>query len=185
MTLEDPYQRPANGPANGCQPPGSTAPPHTPLSVRVPSLRREGEENALPPRTQPRGSDARSTSCRPEPRRALAHNWPKQPYDFYTEPAWCSERLFAALRLDGPVHDPCCGLGRVVLAARRAGLIATGSDIVARPESAIDYAPADFFVAPVPPVAIVSNPPFGKSRAPSSNDASPRQASTPWRRSSR
>jgi hypothetical protein len=58
--------------------------------------------------------------------------WERHPEDWYVEPDWVNDRLFANEPFDGPVHDPACGEGRIVMAARRAGLRATGCDIVKR-----------------------------------------------------
>jgi hypothetical protein len=52
--------------------------------------------------------------------------------DFYIEPEWCSERLFAVEQFTGAIWDPCCGIGRIVEAARRAGYPTIASDIVDR-----------------------------------------------------
>jgi hypothetical protein len=52
--------------------------------------------------------------------------------DHYVEPEWCSERLFQVEDFHGAVHDPCCGFGTIPEAARQAGLIATGADLVDR-----------------------------------------------------
>jgi hypothetical protein len=92
------------------------------------------------------------------------HIFARADLDFYVEPLWCSERLFAAKSFDGPVHDPACGLGRVVEAAIRAGHIASGSDIIERSATrdfAFDYL-AD--TAPLSYPNIVSNPPYRKAR---------------------
>jgi hypothetical protein len=57
------------------------------------------------------------------------HKKPRAKYDWYIESGWASEQLFAAIELQGPIHDPLCGEGRIVIAARRAGYEATGADI--------------------------------------------------------
>ncbi len=61
-----------------------------------------------------------------------AHIYTKDPHSYYSENVWCSERIFDVEAFTGTVHDPACGSGRVVRAARHHGLTATGSDIVAR-----------------------------------------------------
>jgi hypothetical protein len=76
------------------------------------------------------------TSPLPQIKRAkAAHIFARADHDFYVEPEWCSERLFAAKPFNGPVHDPACGLGRIVEAATKAGHLASRSDIVERSES--------------------------------------------------
>jgi hypothetical protein len=52
--------------------------------------------------------------------------------DFYIEPEWCSDALLAAAPFKGPIHDPACGEGRIVIAAKRAGYAATRRDIADR-----------------------------------------------------
>jgi hypothetical protein len=61
--------------------------------------------------------------------------------DWYTENRWAAEQLFAQMPLTGPIHDPACGEGRIVIAARRAGYEATGSDLIDRGfgETGIDF----------------------------------------------
>jgi hypothetical protein len=92
-----------------------------------------------------------------------AHIWAPSEYGFYIEPRWCSERLFRYEEFKGEVVDPSCGTGRVVDAARRSGLRASGSDIVNR---RFDFAVSDFFdLAEAYPVYdnIASNPPFHRA----------------------
>ena len=61
-----------------------------------------------------------------------AHIWDREPEEHYCEPFWCSERLFAEEKFDGPIWDPCCGFGRIPDSAIKAGLPAMGTDIVDR-----------------------------------------------------
>jgi hypothetical protein len=61
-----------------------------------------------------------------------SHIWEREANEHYVEPAWCSERLFQAEEFRGAIHDPCCGFGTIPESARRAGLIATASDLVDR-----------------------------------------------------
>jgi hypothetical protein len=56
------------------------------------------------------------------------HKKPRPKYDWYIESRWASEQLFAALELQGPIHDPLCGEGRIGKAASET----TGADIVDR-----------------------------------------------------
>lgn len=96
----------------------------------------------------------------PLPRDLNAHLWARHPQDWYIEPEWCSERLFAVEKFDGDILDPACGSGRIVAAAHRAGLGAIGTDVERR-SPACAYL-CDFTVPPgeyrFP--NIVSNPPF-------------------------
>jgi len=67
-----------------------------------------------------------------ETRPFSAKIWQREPEEHYCEPFWCSERLFAEEKFEGPVWDPCCGFGRIPDSAVKAGLDAIGSDIVDR-----------------------------------------------------
>ena len=61
-----------------------------------------------------------------------AHVWDREENEHYVEPSWCSERLFAEENFEGGVYDPCCGFGRIVISALKAGLKGYGSDLVDR-----------------------------------------------------
>jgi hypothetical protein len=89
------------------------------------------------------------------------HQKPRAGNDWYTEPVWASEQLFSTLELQGPIHDPFCGEGRIVEAARRAGYEATGADIVDRgfPDTEI----IDFRTDHRPRTTLVFNGPYGKN----------------------
>jgi hypothetical protein len=56
----------------------------------------------------------------------------RAPGDFYVEPDWADVALFNALPGLSAIHDPCCGLGTIVDAARQHGIVATGADNVDR-----------------------------------------------------
>lgn len=90
-------------------------------------------------------------------RKRKSHLWERHPEDWYVEPAWPTERLLKYETFEGRIHDPACGLGRIVKAARAAGLEATGSDIVKR---APGFRRANFFEATRAVPNIISNPPF-------------------------
>jgi hypothetical protein len=92
------------------------------------------------------------------------HIFERDEHDFYVEPAWCSERLFGVEEFVGPIHDPGCGIGRIILSAVRAGHLASGSDIVERGmtrDFAFDYL-AD--TTPLSYPNIVCNPPYHKAK---------------------
>ncbi len=109
---------------------------------------------------QPSGAHSASTVT---PR--AAHNWERDPLNFYTEDAWCSRRLFAVERFTGAVVDPCAGTGRIVLAALEAELDARGSDIADRGLPHVagrqDFLDGDPMPGAWPVDNIVSNPPYG------------------------
>lgn len=92
-----------------------------------------------------------------EQRLLNAHVWDRADDEWYVEPEWCSERLFAVESFSGDIYDPCCGMGRIPLAAMRAGLRALGSDIVHR---GWDTTPQNFFLHHSRHKNIVCNPPF-------------------------
>ena len=48
-----------------------------------------------------------------------AHLWARHPDDWYVEPAWCNDALFAKINFIGTVVDPCCGSGTTLLAAKQ------------------------------------------------------------------
>lgn len=92
-----------------------------------------------------------------------AHLWERHPDDWYVEPSWCSERLFAVEPFTGNIVDPACGIGRIVDAARRAGLSALGMDKVSRSiacEHESDFLNASLRATEQRVDNIVSNPPF-------------------------
>lgn len=90
----------------------------------------------------------------------LSHLWDRHPDDWYVEPSWCSERLFAVHSFEGAIHDPAAGLCRIVDSARAAGYYAVGTDIECRdPKRPIvrqDWLEPSIAVAD----NVVSNPPF-------------------------
>lgn len=93
--------------------------------------------------------------------RALkAHVWDREANEHYVEPEWCSERLFAEESFRDNIWDPCCGFGRIVISAKKAGLNAGGSDLIDRGwDSSLtpyDFLSSSLIVAP----NIVCNPPF-------------------------
>jgi hypothetical protein len=86
------------------------------------------------------------------------HRKPRQYRDFYLEPEWASEQLFAMVPFRGPIHDPACGTGRIVEAARRAGYLATGADITDRGYPGTEI--IDFLRDERPRTTVACNPPF-------------------------
>ena len=95
-------------------------------------------------------------------RRRRSHIFDRDHHDFYVEPAWCSERLFAVEPFAGLIWDPAAGSGRIPRAARAAGLSNFASDIAdhgcgQRQDFLIASAPAEAF-------NVVTNPPFGLAR---------------------
>lgn len=61
-----------------------------------------------------------------------AHVWERDPLDHYIEPRRATEQLLRVETFDGPVLDPCCGIGNIVVTLLAAGLDACGTDIVCR-----------------------------------------------------
>jgi hypothetical protein len=89
------------------------------------------------------------------PRRT--HIFQRDPGDCYVEPHWCSERLFQEEIFHGPVHDPAAGTGRILKAARAAGLTVTGADN-APPVPGMRT--IDFLADNTARVNVVCNPPY-------------------------
>lgn len=89
-----------------------------------------------------------------------AHLWERDIHDWYVEPFECSSALFAVETFRGAIWDPACGIGRIVIEARHAGLKAIGTDIVKRSELCV--ATTDFLAATARAKFsnIVTNPPF-------------------------
>jgi hypothetical protein len=93
-----------------------------------------------------------------------SHIWPRSVTDWYVEPPWCSERLFESEIFIGEVIDPCCGMGRIVTAARAWHLPAQGWDIIDRGFRGTVI--CDFLSDLVPaPCNFVFNPPFVRAQA--------------------
>ena len=77
--------------------------------------------------------------------------------DWYTENRWAVEQLFGQMRFTGPIHDPACGKGRIVIAAQRAGYEATGSDLIDR---GFGETGVDFLADNRPRTTLVFNAPY-------------------------
>jgi len=91
-----------------------------------------------------------------------AHIFDRDVRDFYSEPAWCSERLFAVELFNGLIWDPACGLGTIPRSACAAGLSSFASDIADH-----GYGERRDFLAASAPTTIfnvVTNPPFRSAR---------------------
>lgn len=78
--------------------------------------------------------------------------------DWYSDPAWCTERLLDRYPGLDRAHDPCCGLGTIVDVALICGIRCTGSDIVDRASGRFPI--ADFLSRGTPEANVVTNPPF-------------------------
>lgn len=90
-----------------------------------------------------------------------SHIWAREEHEHYVEPEWCSRRLFAIEKFDGPILDPCCGFGNIPRSALAAGYEAYGADVVDRGYQGTLV--QDFFNNPVKSGwtgSIVCNPPF-------------------------
>ncbi len=86
--------------------------------------------------------------------------WEREANDWYVEPEWCSLRLFEEEQFSGPVVDPACGRGSIVISALKSGLVAAGSDLVDRGWDST-ATPQDFLLSECAYTNIVTNPPFG------------------------
>jgi hypothetical protein len=103
----------------------------------------------------------KSDAANPEPRLRSSYIWPRNAADWYTEPAWCSVRLFDVDTFVGAIHDPACGMGRIVGAARAHGHTATGADLIDR---GFAFLVEDFALGTALVDNIVTNPPFALAR---------------------
>lgn len=80
-------------------------------------------------------------------------------HDWYVEPPWIVDALFAEQAFPGTIWDPCCGRGTVPIVARRRGLPAMGTDLIDRGFRGATQ--LDFFAMDhKTDASIVSNPPF-------------------------
>jgi hypothetical protein len=52
--------------------------------------------------------------------------------DWYWEQSECIRTSFRTVQVEGAIHDPACGSGRIPTVAREFGYKATGSDLVDR-----------------------------------------------------
>ena len=93
-------------------------------------------------------------------RKKDSHLWERHPDDWYSEPTWCSARLFKLEKFTGRVVDPAAGFGRIVHSAMMAGLDHFGADKAERPGN---WMRQDFMERWRGPALdnIVSNPPYG------------------------
>lgn len=96
--------------------------------------------------------------------------WQRHEDDYYIEPDFCSERLFATEHFEGTIVDPSCGSGRIVRAGRKHREHAAkvgdnrivkvlGYDKVKRGRECVGE--EDFLTSDYETDNIVSNPPFG------------------------
>jgi hypothetical protein len=93
-----------------------------------------------------------------------SHKFKRDPDNFYTEPEWCSVRLFEHETFKGEVVDPCAGTGNIYRAALGAGLAARAFDL--RDRGFDGVTPNMNFYRQFPRGVwptdnIVSNPPYG------------------------
>lgn len=100
------------------------------------------------------------TLAEPENRRAEAsHIWDREENEWYCEPRWIGRRFFEVERFEGPICDPCCGLGNMLEGALAAGHAVDGYDVVDRGCRHLSRT-QDFFTSVRPVANIVGNPPF-------------------------
>lgn len=94
-----------------------------------------------------------------------AHLWERDPNDWYPEPPWTAEALFATTEVVGPLIDPCAGLGHIVRAAQKAGHCIEASDLIERHrpgvKGGIHYAAALMCTSAK---TVVTNPPFKEAQ---------------------
>lgn len=109
-----------------------------------------------------------TTAATSASRKRDSHIFDRDKLDHYVEPNWTSERLFEVEGFEGPVLDPCCGWGRIPVAAYKAGHKIMASDIVVRWKvESIPYRRMDFFDNAglkwfKQARSVVTNPPFDR-----------------------
>jgi hypothetical protein len=96
--------------------------------------------------------------------RRQSHVWAKEKRGHYVEPAWVSERLFATEKFSGLIYDPAVGWGRITTAAKAAGYVVHGTDIIDRKKHGlVSFERADFLDGRrtiLQKFSVVMNPPF-------------------------
>ena len=88
----------------------------------------------------------------------VEHYYDRVPDNWYVEPREASRQLFAPEKFMGPIHDPCCGSGRIVTEARQAGYEASGAVIIDRGFPGTEL--IDFRMDRQPRVSLVYNAPY-------------------------
>lgn len=93
-----------------------------------------------------------------------ARIWGRAPLEWYVDSVDCAEALFRVETFIGPIVDPCCGQGNILLAARRIGLPITGRDVVQRRHGVRPGADeiSDFFRDDRRAENVVCNPPYDR-----------------------
>jgi hypothetical protein len=92
-----------------------------------------------------------------------AHQQDLVPLFWYWEPEKVTRQLLTEITFRGPIHDPCCGSGRIPRVAGEFGYEATGSDIVDR---GFGVGSIDFFTDMTPRATLIFNPPSGRNQDP-------------------
>jgi hypothetical protein len=92
-----------------------------------------------------------------------SHIFEREANNHYVEPFWVPRRLFEEEKFIGNVCDPCCGFGRIPLAARAAGYEAIGCDLIDRGFEY--YNISDFLLSGHYADNFVFNPPFEAGEA--------------------
>lgn len=93
-----------------------------------------------------------------------AHQYERDRDNFYTEPAWCSGRLFDVEAFEGEIVEPCAGTGNIMRSAQGAGLKVRAYDFRDRGIEGVTPGCNFFEQWPNghwPADNIVSNPPYG------------------------
>jgi hypothetical protein len=83
---------------------------------------------------------------------------------WYLDPPWATRLLLDNFAFDDPIHDPCCGEGRIPKVCHEYGHHdATGSDLVYR---GYGQGGVDFFEDWTPRESLIFNVPSGKNKDP-------------------
>lgn len=96
------------------------------------------------------------------PKTRKAQIFERDELDWYVEPARVTAQLLAVEKFSGPVHDPSCGTGSIVLGLIEEGYEATGSDVRNRLSAPVSWwdGTRDFLVDTRRHRNLCMNPPY-------------------------
>lgn len=115
-------------------------------------------EPAVPPGAVKAAHYGEGTGAAQSFRQENSKIWEREVNNHYVEPHWVARRLFEVERFSGTIVDPCCGFGRIPIAARAVGHESYGMDLIDR---GFDYlSVCNFLTSDIRADNYVFNPPF-------------------------